>query len=136
MRRRTEGGTAPLVGGSSLLTIFAVLCLTVFAALSLATATADARLSQKSADAVREYYAADTAAEEMLARLRAGETPEGVAVSGDAYAYAVPISETQELRVELTRTDKTWVVTRYQAVYTGDWTPDTGLGLWDGVFSE
>ena len=35
----------PAVGGSSLLVIFAVLCLTVFALLTLSTAAADSRLS-------------------------------------------------------------------------------------------
>ena len=47
------------VGGSSLLVIFAVLCLTVFALLALSTVQADGRLSQKTAQAVAEYYDAD-----------------------------------------------------------------------------
>ena len=42
----------PVVGGSSLLVIFAVLCLTVFALLSLSTVRADVRLSEASAQAV------------------------------------------------------------------------------------
>ena len=42
----------PAVGGSSLLTVFAVLCLTVFALLSLATVQADARLSDASGQTV------------------------------------------------------------------------------------
>ena len=54
---------------------FAVLCLTVFAVLSLTTVQADARLAEASARAVEEYYAADCAAQEILARLRNGETP-------------------------------------------------------------
>lgn len=49
----------PTVGGSSLLVIFAVLCLTVFALLSLSTVQADGRLSQTSAEAAQAYYAAD-----------------------------------------------------------------------------
>ena len=43
---------APAVGGSSLLVIFAVLCLTVFALLGLSTVRADGRLSDASAKAV------------------------------------------------------------------------------------
>ena len=44
-----EGKRAPtVVGGSSLLVIFAVLCLTVFAVLSLTQAQADRRLAQNS----------------------------------------------------------------------------------------
>ena len=41
--------TLPAIGGSSLLVIFAVLCLTVFALLSLSTVQADNRLSDASA---------------------------------------------------------------------------------------
>ena len=65
----------PVVGGSSLLVIFAVLCLTVFALLSLSTVRADVRLSEASAQAVSGYYQADCQAEAILARLRSGELP-------------------------------------------------------------
>ena len=61
----------PAVGGISLLVVFAVLCLTVFALLSLSTVRADARLSEASAQAVADYYAADCQAQEILAQLRA-----------------------------------------------------------------
>ncbi len=49
----------PMVGGSSLLIIFAVLCLTVLAMLSLSTARNNDQLSRASADSVAAYYAAD-----------------------------------------------------------------------------
>ena len=94
----------PPVGGASLLVVFAVLCLTVFALLSLSTVRANGRLSEASAQAVADYYAADCAAQEILARLRAGEEPEGVEFEGfgELYAsYACPISDQQELRVEV-----------------------------------
>ena len=60
----------PAVGGSSLLVIFSVLCLTVFALLSLSTVQASGRLSSTSAQAVAAYYQADSQAEAILARLR------------------------------------------------------------------
>ena len=91
----------PAVGGSSLLVIFAVLCLTVFALLGLSTVQAGQRLSNASAEAVESYYQADTRAEEILARLRCGEMPEGVTVWDDRYAYECPISETRSLQVEV-----------------------------------
>ena len=53
----------PPVGGASLLVVFAVLCLTVFALLSLSTVRANGRLSETSAQAVADYYAADCAAQ-------------------------------------------------------------------------
>jgi len=56
------------VGGSSILTIFAVLCFVVFALLSLSTAKANSNLTNKATDATTNYYKADTEAEEILAR--------------------------------------------------------------------
>lgn len=125
---------APLpVGGSSLLTIFAVLCLTVFAVLSLATVQANGRLGDRSADAVLEYYTADCRAEELLARLRAGERPEGVTRKEDgSYAYACPISDSLTLAVEVTVEGSAYTILRWQAVSTADWQADDSLTVWDG----
>jgi hypothetical protein len=122
----------PAVGGSSLLVIFAVLCLTVFALLGLSTVQADTRLADSSADAVAAYYAADTQAETILAQLRAGALPEGVTVSGDVYAYTCPISSTQDLEVEVRISGADYAVLRWQAVSTADWEPDLGLDVWSG----
>lgn len=130
----------PAVGGVSLLVVFAVLCLTVFALLSLTTVRADVRLADASAQAVSDYYAADCQAQEILARLRAGETPDGVTWSfpmegGETeYSYTVSISNTQELQVEvLVWPDGRWSVQRWQAAAAGGWEIDEGLEVWDGT---
>lgn len=130
--------TPPAVGGSSLLVIFAVLCLTIFALLGLGTVQADQRLSDASAEAVYDYYAADCQAEAILARLRAGEMPEGVtALAGDTYTYTCPISDTQVLEVEVQVTGADdYAVVRWQTVSAADWEPDTGLEIWDGEFAD
>ena len=120
----------PLVGGSSLLVVFAVLCLTVFALLGFSTVQADKRLADVSIQAVSDYYAADCAAEETLAKLRAGQLPEGVTLTGDVYAYSCPISPTQALQVEVRSGD--WEVLRWQAVSTIQWQENTDMELWDG----
>ena len=122
-----------VVGAVSLLTIFAVLCLTVFALLSLSTVQADQRLSDKSFAAVAGYYAADCAAEESLAQLRAGEVPEGVtAYEGGIYRYGCPISDTQTLVVEVAVEDTDYTIIRWQARSTADWVADDSLPVWDG----
>lgn len=140
-----ERFSPPAVGGISLLVVFAVLCLTVFALLALTTVQADKRLADASAKAVTDYYAADCAAQEILARLRAGEQPEGVEIldrlgSGLYTArYAVPISDTQELQVEVELTerwadyDRQYQVVRWQAVPTAEWEGDESLDVWDGT---
>ena len=131
-----ERFSPPAVGGGSLLVIFAVLCLTVFALLSLSTVQADGRLSDASTKAVTAYYAADCQAEDILARLRDGELPEGVTVSvspeGDTYAYECPISDTQTLAVEVRLEGADYTVLRWQAVSAADWPADETLDLWDG----
>ena len=140
MDKREKGGfSPPALGGSSLLVIFAVLALTVFALLSLSTVRADTRLADASAQAVEEYYAADCQAQEILARLRSGELPVEVQShledswhTGVRYTYACPISETQELQVEVIVYPEGYEVLRWQAAPVGEWSPNEGLDLWVG----
>lgn len=136
----------PALGGASLLVIFAVLALTIFALLSLSTVRADGRLSEAANRAVQDYYAADGKAQAVLAWLRTGEgmpdVPEDFAVSTSVidyadhsetiHSYALPISETQELQVEvLVNGANDWEILRWQAVPVGDWADDGGMELWD-----
>ena len=129
--RRSD--TPPAVGGSSLLVIFIVLCLTVFALLSLSSVQADGRLSTASAEAVRAYYAADCEAEGILAKLRQGKMPEGVIKQGDSYKYECEISEVQKLVVEAEVSEEEYRILRWQAVSTTEWKEEDTLNLWDGA---
>ena len=129
-RSRFSGGA---VGGSSLLTVFGVLCLTVFALLSLSTVQADRRLSENTLDNIELYYAADAQAEETLAQIRQGDPPEGVWVDGNYYYYSCPISDTQSLEVTVVlEEDGSYTVEQWQAVSTTEWEVDLGLDLWLG----
>ena len=134
MAKQDKGSMSPpALGGVSLLVVFAVLCLTVFALLSLSTVRADQRLSDASAQAVKDYYAADCKAQELLARLRFGETPEEVWTDGTLCGYTIPISDTQELQVEVdVRGTGDYTVLRWQAVPIGEWEMNEELDLWDG----
>lgn len=123
----------PAVGGVSLLTVFAVLCLTVFALLSLTTVQASRRLADAAARSVTEYYAAECQAQEILARLRGGEVPEGVAQTGELYSYACPISSARELAVEVLVRGSEYTVLRWQARSAGGWEADERLDVWDGT---
>lgn len=122
----------PAVGGVSLLVVFAVLCLTVFALLSLTTVQADRRLADASVQAISDYYAADRRAQEILARLRAGELPEDVKKDGDIYAYVCRISDTQDLAVQVLIRKTDYTILRWQAVSSQKWETDDLLMLWDG----
>lgn len=124
--------SAPAIGGSSLLVIFAVLCLTVFALLSLSTALAEKRLADASAQAVTAYYEADLEAERIFARLRAGDTVEAVQTDGSLYRYSCPISENQILKVELQKEADRWTVCRWQVEAHSEPISET-LPVWNGT---
>ena len=109
-KKRAQSFAVP--GGSALMAIFAVLCLTVFAILSLSTVLADGRLAKASLEAVRSYYAADCEAEETLALLRQGETPPAVSVLGGVYNYEVAVSDSQTLFVEVRTAESEYEILR------------------------
>lgn len=125
----------PAVGASSLLVIFAVLCLTVFALLSISTVRADGRLGNKVETAITSYYQADCQAEEILAQLRSGEIPAGVTLENGIYTYTCPISDTQVLAVQVALEDDTYQILRWQALSTVRWEADDRIPVWSG-FAE
>lgn len=131
MRDKKTAGF-PMVGASSLLTIFAVLCLTVFTLLSVATVQANGRLGASARQAVADYYGADSAAHEILARIRAGELPDGVEEDGGVYRFACTISQSQQLCVEVAVTGRSYTVLRWQAQAVGQWQNDEKMPVWDG----
>lgn len=125
----------PVTGGSSLLVIFAVLCLVIFALLALNTVLAEQRISESYAQAAADWYAADMEAQEIFARLRSGEQVPGVQQMEGQYAYSVPISGHQTLWVTVKETDGGWEVLSWQAeAHPED--GDTALPVWQGVKKE
>jgi len=131
-----KSDTPAAVGGSSLLVIFAVLCLTVFALLSLSTVQADGRLTAVSVNAAKDYYEADTRAEEILAEIRSGNLPEGVEQEGDIYKYSCPVSKTQVLQVTVRADENGYEVLQWQTVSSVGWEADDNLHVWDGQTIE
>ena len=122
----------PAVGGSSLLVIFAVLCLTVFALLSLNSVQAEQRQADAASNAVRDYYDADLQAQEIYARLRSGEAVEEVREENGIYAYEIPISQRQILSVRLERCEDVWNVLQWEAVPLES-ELDESLDVWKGT---
>lgn len=121
----------PAVGGVSLLVIFAVLCMTVFALLSLSTAQAEKRAADAAAQAVTQYYAADLQAQEIFARLKTGQSVSGVQEEENRFSYRCVISEHQVLAVELECADGNWRVLRWQVIADAE-TENGTLPVWDG----
>ena len=125
----------PATGGSSLLVIFAVLCLVTFALLSLNTVLAEKRLSEAYAQATQDWYGADLKAQEIFAQLRAGEPVSGVRQEGSQYTYTVPISRHQSLLVVLKETQNGWEVLSWQTVAHPE-DGNTTLPVWQGLEGE
>ena len=130
---KKERITPPAIGASSLLVIFSVLCLTVFALLSLSTVQAQRRMADASVKAVSAYYSAECQAEEVFAALRSGRMVSGVSKTGDYYEYACSISENQKLMVELVCRNGEWEVLRWQTVATVQISQEDRPDVWDGV---
>ncbi len=130
MREKNENSFPAITGASSLLVIFCVLCLTVFALLSLSTVSSDHRISEENAKALTAYYDADSEANEVLAELRGGSVPEGVTLADGAYEYSCTVSDTQMLKVRVRIEGTEYEILQWQTVSTYDWEPDMDLPVW------
>lgn len=163
MNKGKRSGIRLSVGGSSLLVIFVILTLTTFATLSLVSANADYKLSQKSMSASTDYYKADTQAEKILGKLDAALA----AISGGDYLsqaetvlqevvgvttqrdgdtllafYTVTINDVQDLNVTLAvaQGPERLVRKEWKVVSTVVNEQEEGLNLWidedAGFFEE
>lgn len=129
--------SAPInIGTSSIMMLFAVLCLTVFAVLAFTSARSQASLARKSADAVSAYYAADMRAAELYEELHEGAVPEVVTVNelpdGIYYSYDVPVDENQALSVLVRQTGEVLEILSWKVYTVGEWNADEQINVWDG----
>ena len=129
MNRKTKLSVP--IGGSSLLVIFSVLCLTVFALLVLATVKANDRMSSESIQAVTEYYKADLEAEQILGELRAGRKVAGVTEKDGLYVYSCEISDTQVLSVVAQVEGENYTIYQWKAVSSKQWSPEEYIKVWE-----
>ncbi len=159
MNEKARRGQPPLIatGITSLVLVFVLLCLLTFAVLSLVSAQADLRLSQKSAARTTAYYAAENAANDLLlalipvldanagapdaesyyAAVQAGAADmESLAFDGQGrVSFQVPLGEQQILAVELELLHRPaadgahYRILRWQAVTGYDWQQEQPLEL-------
>ncbi len=99
------------IGSSSILLIFVLLCLVSFATLSIVSAHADINLNKKIEERMTSYYEACNSAETSIAEIdhtlsdlyASGISEEEYFKQvGHTISYAIPISDTQSLNIELT----------------------------------
>ncbi len=144
--KRASGVSA---GSVTLVVVFCVLALAVFASLSLSSAVSEYNLAKQSAEAVTRYYEADLVCTQYAAHIRRiiqnGETAEleaycaeigaGLGREGDRTEvyYEVPIDDNQALSVVLSIYGDEFVVDAWKVVGSeAVWMPDDTLNLWTG----
>ena len=121
------------IGGPSIIMIFVVLCLATLGALSLMTANADWKLTQKAADAVTSYYSADNEAEEILASADASlKTGHQI----DADSFTIPVSDTQNLIMELRSSGTHYTILSRKLVPKTQWDYDQYKNEYDDTITE
>ena len=111
--RQSSGGGSANIGGSSILVIFVLLCITTFATLAMVSATASFRLATQVASAADDFFAAENKAEEKLAEISGlirSSNGEGIQIQieelGAAYhdgviTYSIRVNESLRLDVEI-----------------------------------
>ncbi|WP_195540108.1 hypothetical protein [Eubacterium maltosivorans] len=144
MRKNRQGMS---VGVVSLIMIFVVFLLVSLAVLSLTTASANARMADKSLSMQSAYYEADANAQETLAQidgvLRSGGADQGALEAlnrGVTYdpesatiRFDTEISDTATLKSELRVEGDSVSVIRWQTVPDGEWQTESGTkNLWKG----
>ena len=146
-------GSGMGVGYVSVMVIFVTVCLTLFAVLSLHAAGSNDAFNERSGEYLREYYAADVKALEVLAQLdssakaaaedgffqesfelSAGEFGASVTLvrGGCKARYTVKINDRQELLCEVVFMESGgFEKTRWQSVSVNT-DDDSHLNVWDG----
>lgn len=132
MNRRKGMG----VGSVSLVLLFSVMCLTVFALLSLGTARSETNLAQRAADSAKSFYAADTEAEliysELIKAVIMGEKPETVRETDIEYVedyirFFCPLTDDRAIAVVIL-SDGT--IVQWKETDDESWVPDESVNVW------
>ena len=121
------------VGVSTLLMLFSVLCLTVFAVLALVSANSQAKLTQKAADAVTNYYLADTRAADIFDEVKSGNlssVEKTVSNGMTYYRYGVDVDGKQQLQVVLSDSGGILDIVTWKLIWTGAWEIDKDIEVW------
>ena len=134
------------IGGSSILVIFVILCITTFATLAMVSAAASYRLARQAAYSSDAFYAADSRAEELLAEISriVREAPQddiaaqvyaaGAELDQSIIRFTVPINEVLQIKVELEMygRDIRVISWRMQSDYDPELYGEGDILLWPG----
>lgn len=136
-------------GGVTVITVFVVLCMTIFAVLSLITARTDANNSRKRVAAVENYYTADCEATDKLgditvitANSSITDLDEALRQNGFGFtvqedlrivSYNVDIDENQRICVEISIDSKRQIkILKWKTENKSSFIYEDSLPVWDG----
>ena len=132
------------IGSASIVLVFAVLCLAIFAVISLVPAMTEQTLIERELRLVDSFYAADTLAEKVLAEiLAADEIPTSVRgvdvfvdwdwdLMAEVVSFSTPVTDIRELSVTVKIDDDTYEILAWHMVDIGLWEIDDFLNVWQG----
>lgn len=126
MGAKKKHATVINIGTASMIVILIGLNFAVLAALAVASAQNDYRLSKELAEHTAAYYSASNQASERLLDMEGlfeARNSEGVTT------FSVPVSERQSLEVDLVfgESREEYEITRWQVVNSTDWEGDASL---------
>ena len=130
------------VGSASIVLIFAVLCLTIFALITFSVADRERVLVEREAELVIGFYRADAIAEIFLADfLDENVDPDttyimdkttawcGI-INAEITSFNVSITESMILAVTVAVHDRHFDILSWRIENTREWTAETGLDVW------
>lgn len=136
------------IGSASIVLVFVVLCLTIFALISLSYAEGEKAMTDTEAAMIKGYYEADTLAERVLAEiLEADATPEAVQgidvtakwerdMLAEIAEFSCPVpgfEDQKELYVRVAiYEDSSYDILEWRMRDVGEWEIDDGLPVWQG----
>ena len=138
-----KGG--PGAGSASILLVFTVLCLMIFAFITYEAAWSDKVMTDTWAQAVTEYYAADALAEDILAEiLAADEIPKmvlDVEISvelddekdTEIASFSFPMSSKKMLNVRVAIYKDRFEILEWKTKDAGFWELDDSMSVWPGL---
>ncbi|MEG0978758.1 MAG: hypothetical protein RR911_02390 [Oscillospiraceae bacterium] len=147
-QRKTAGVN---VGGASIIMVFSVLCLTIFAVLTLVSANAESTLAKKSVASVENYYSADAKVTDTLSKVYqiVDEQPDLQGIKSSIakisntitvtdkgglllISYDEKIDDGQKLVAELSTDGKDVSVKSWKIQRTAAWQPDDSMDVFMG----
>ena len=132
------------IGSASVVLVFAVLCLTIFALISYSAAANDKALMDVEVRLVKNYYKADTLAEcilsELIAADRIPDYVRGVKITArwdwdlmaETAEFSCVVSDGKELYVKTVFYGDEYNILSWRMRNTGLWETEDDLPVWPG----